>query len=194
MKMKFKRNNIRFECNFIIVLLFLFMNTSVAYPQSGADYIIKKSVVDMAGSTSSSTNYSLVDAVGQSSAVGAVRSINYVTAIGFIGGIGFDTSVLEEVETLKPSDFKLFQNYPNPFNPTTMIRYQLPEDGQVTIVIYNMTGQEVRRLVDEAVRAGYHEVVWDGCGNLGARAVSGVYIIYMKAGKYNKAIKILLVE
>ena len=192
--MKFKRNNIRFECNFIIVLLFLFMNTSVAYPQSGADYIIKKSVVDMAGSTSSSTNYSLVDAVGQSSAVGAVRSINYVTAIGFIGGIGFDTSVLEEVETLKPSDFKLFQNYPNPFNQQTSISYRLKTFCKVKLEIYNALGQLVAVLADGDMMPGAYKTIWNGRDISGKDVPSGLYFYRLKAGDFEDVKKIVVLK
>jgi hypothetical protein len=58
----------------------------------------------------------------------------------------------------KPDKYLLSQNYPNPFNPVTTIRYQLPEDAKVSLIIYNVLGQEVTRLADEVQSAGYKQV------------------------------------
>lgn len=60
------------------------------------------------------------------------------------------------VEVGLPKDFKLSQNYPNPFNPTTKIDFSLPLDSKVSILIYDMTGREVKTLVNETRTAGYH--------------------------------------
>ena len=62
---------------------------------------------------------------------------------------------------LEPTSYRLEQNYPNPFNPSTTIRYQLPVEGQVTLVLYEMLGREVEKLVDERKEAGYYESLWE---------------------------------
>jgi len=75
-----------------------------------------------------------------------------------------------------PKNFKLEQNYPNPFNPVTTIKFQLPKASNVTLVIYNIQGQEVARLVDDYVGAGYHSVNWDA-----SNAASGIYIYRLQS-------------
>jgi hypothetical protein len=73
-----------------------------------------------------------------------------------------------------PDQFELFQNYPNPFNPSTVIGYQLPVSGDVTLKIYDLLGREVATLVDEYKQAGSYEVTWYGVSAKGGYA-SGVY-------------------
>ena len=73
------------------------------------------------------------------------------------------------------TSYQLAQNYPNPFNPTTVIRFQLPVDGEVSLVIYNANGQLVRRLARGQYASGKHEVVWDGKNEHGVAAASGSY-------------------
>ncbi|UCE17665.1 MAG: T9SS type A sorting domain-containing protein [Gemmatimonadota bacterium] len=60
-----------------------------------------------------------------------------------------------------PEEFVLSQNYPNPFNPETTIEFGLPEEGQVRLRVYNMLGQIVGDLVDDALEAGYYSISWD---------------------------------
>jgi hypothetical protein len=69
-----------------------------------------------------------------------------------------------------PARFSLSQNYPNPFNPTAVINYQLPEDGHVTLTVYDVLGREVKTLVDQDETAGYHQATLDG-----AQLASGIY-------------------
>ena len=90
-----------------------------------------------------------------------------------------------------PTQYSLLQNYPNPFNPKTTIRYALPEDAHVQIVVYNILGQRVAKLVDAFKPAGYHQVVWDA-GDL----ASGIYIYQMTSnnGYFIQTKKLLLLK
>jgi flagellar hook assembly protein FlgD len=90
--------------------------------------------------------------------------------------------------------FELSQNYPNPFNPTTNIKYQLPQAVQVSLTIYNMLGQEVRKLVNTQQPAGYHTVVWDGRDNSGRLVPSGVYHYRLQAGSFTMTKKMLMAK
>lgn len=79
----------------------------------------------------------------------------------------------------------LGDNYPNPFNPETTIRIAIPNLGdpvRTTITVYNMTGQEIVRLVDEEMQAGAYEVTWDGRDAQGSSVASGVYMYRMEVG------------
>jgi hypothetical protein len=89
----------------------------------------------------------------------------------------------------RPSEFSLSQNYPNPFNPTTTIRYGLPNRSHATLTVYNTLGQQVARVVDGDMEAGYHEVKFDGSG-----LASGVYLYRLKAGNFIQARKLLLLK
>ncbi|MBA4407414.1 hypothetical protein C0389_09075 [bacterium] len=80
-------------------------------------------------------------------------------------------------------------NYPNPFNPTTTINYQLPENGFVTIKVYDMLGKEIATLVNGNRTAGYHKVTFDA-----GRLTSGIYIYTINAGKYTLSKKMLLMK
>ena len=57
-----------------------------------------------------------------------------------------------------PNEFSLHQNYPNPFNPSTTIEYDLPTSGEVVIIIYDVSGREVRRLDEGSKPAGNHKL------------------------------------
>ncbi|MBN2090578.1 aryl-sulfate sulfotransferase [candidate division KSB1 bacterium] len=74
-----------------------------------------------------------------------------------------------------PDKFILNQNYPNPFNPETNISYQLPVDSQVKVVLYNLSGEETRTLVNAFQSRGGYSVVWDGKNNSGEKVSSGIY-------------------
>jgi hypothetical protein len=87
-----------------------------------------------------------------------------------------------------PTVFALGQSFPNPSGGASTIRYQLPQPRPVRLSIYNVTGQLVRRLVEEEKRAGYHEARWNGTDANGRRLASGVYVYHLEAGDY-QAIK-----
>ena len=75
-----------------------------------------------------------------------------------------------EVNVGLPTKFELSQNYPNPFNPSTKINYDLPVDGKVSIILYDITGKEVSKLVNEVKTAGYYTVAFNA-----SNLASGMY-------------------
>jgi len=105
--------------------------------------------------------------------------------------INFELDPLEssDITTNQPKyailSFKLYQNYPNPFNPETTIKYDLLEDSEVILTIYNLMGKKIRTLVNEAKRAGYHNAVWDGTDDLGQPVASGIYVYQLKADRFS---------
>jgi hypothetical protein len=88
-----------------------------------------------------------------------------------------------------PSMFVLRQNYPNPFNPSTTISFDLPADGRVSLVIYDVLGRVVRTLLDEYLAAGFYRKVFDGRG-----LATGVYFYRLHTGYASKVEKMLLLK
>jgi len=95
---------------------------------------------------------------------------------------------------LVPKVLALHQNYPNPFNPITTIKYDLPEEVHVKLVIYDIMGREIRTLVNERQQAGYKSVIWDARNNHGMQVSSGYYICVMQAGDSRKNHKMVLMK
>jgi hypothetical protein len=95
--------------------------------------------------------------------------------------------------------FELLANYPDPFNPETWIPYKLPEASEVTIRIYNATGQLVRTLSFGRQTAGAYldknkAAYWDGRSDEGSKVASGVYFYTLQAGKYTATRKMTLLK
>ena len=84
--------------------------------------------------------------------------------------------------------------YPNPFNPRTTISYELPADTDVSIVIYDAIGQEIRQLVSQHYTAGRYSVQWDAKDHMGRSVGSGVYIAKIVAGSNTATQKMLLLK
>lgn len=93
-----------------------------------------------------------------------------------------------------PTGFSLAQNFPNPFNPTTHIKFALPVDAHVDLVIYNALGRRVRNLLSEKKSAGFYTVNWDAADNSGNRISSGIYFIRIQAGDFVQTKKVLLLK
>jgi hypothetical protein len=108
-------------------------------------------------------------------------------------GEGIDPWLANDANRV-PTTFSLGQAYPNPFNPSCEIRFGLPRDSRVQLVIYNLLGQAVRVLVDDQLSAGFKTVIWDGKDNSGRMATSGVYIYRIKAGDFVENRKMVLLK
>ena len=93
-----------------------------------------------------------------------------------------------------PEVFALHQNYPNPFNPTTQIRYDLPEDANVNITIYDIIGRVVNNLVSSHQTAGYNSIQWNATNNEGQLVSAGVYIYTIEAGQFRQTKKMVLLK
>lgn len=85
------------------------------------------------------------------------------------------SSSLNDGKNNYPERFALMQNYPNPFNPQTLIRYQVPEAADVTLVIYNIKGQKIKTLINSRIAQGSFEVVWDGTNEYNKIVGNGIY-------------------
>ncbi len=97
-----------------------------------------------------------------------------------------------EVEVL-PTKYELFQNYPNPFNPTTNIKFSLPEDAKVAINIYNVLGEKVGQLLNEDLKAGFHQVEFS-TNSVGYRLASGVYLYTIESKNFSQVKKMILMK
>ena len=115
-------------------------------------------------------------------------SLNGIQAVNLYKQVNISTIVNVPVE------YKLSQNYPNPFNLHTVIKYQLPEDAQVKIEIYNLMGQRVRVLMDEKKQGGYFQVNWNGQNDLNHIMPSGIYFCRLQANHFVSIRKIALLK
>jgi flagellar hook assembly protein FlgD len=97
---------------------------------------------------------------------------------------------------ITPDDYKLAQNFPNPFNPNTTIEFTIPlAKDNVNLTIYNMLGQEVIRLADNASYGpGTHSVSWNSLNANGTPAAAGVYIYELSSGNVSKTAKMTLIK
>ncbi len=94
----------------------------------------------------------------------------------------------------RPLRFAIQQNFPNPFNPSTTIRYTLAAPVPVELHIYDAVGRKVRTLIDRKQQPGSYAVKWDGRDESGRVVPSGVYVYRIKAGRFRKSAKMLLLR
>ncbi|MBA4252159.1 MAG: hypothetical protein C0425_09495 [Chlorobiaceae bacterium] len=95
------------------------------------------------------------------------------------------TSTKEEIDV--PTEFELKQNYPNPFNPSTKIEFSVANKEAVSLIVYNILGQQVRTLINEELQAGKYSVTFDAQG-----LASGVYIYNLRSKSANYSKKMIL--
>ena len=96
---------------------------------------------------------------------------------------------IEITNSSTPLTFKLSQNYPNPFNPSTVIDYSVPKESFVTIKVFDITGKEVKTLVNEQKPAGSYNIEFNA-----GRLASGIYLYRMQAGNFVQTKKLVLLK
>jgi len=103
--------------------------------------------------------------------------------------LGFGLSTSTENEEDLPRQVKLYQNYPNPFNPVTNIRYELPQQQEVRLEVFNVLGRRVAVLVSGSQQAGHHTIQFDA-----SRLASGMYLYRLQTGNVVLTQKMMLVK
>jgi trimeric autotransporter adhesin len=135
------------------------------------------------GTTTEPKSYSYIDE--------RVISGNYryrLKQIDFDGSFTYSNEI-EVVVDFTPKEFVLYQNYPNPFNPNTVISYQLPVNGNATLKVYDVLGNEVAILVNDEKQPGVYKIEFDA-----SMFSSGIYFYQLKAGNYIQTKKMVLMK
>lgn len=96
---------------------------------------------------------------------------------------------VDNEEASLPKRYSLNQNYPNPFNPVTTIGFDIPKAGHTTLIIYDVLGRVVERLVDGRLESGRYSYQWDG-----SEVSSGMYIYKLSSGDYVQSRKMVLLK
>ena len=104
-----------------------------------------------------------------------------------INGIIYGDTTLVSVkdeQNFLPIAIKLYQNYPNPFNPSTTISFELSSSSNISLIIYDILGKEIKRLIDSEERTtGLYKTIWNGIENNGKKAASGIYFYRLITNK-----------
>ena len=99
------------------------------------------------------------------------------------------TSIEGKIDLAVPAVYSLEQNYPNPFNPSTRIKFSIPESGNVTLKVYDISGREIASLVNGQVSAGQYEISFSA-----ANLASGVYFYKLTSGNFTSIKQMMLVR
>lgn len=114
---------------------------------------------------------------------GSTNGVIYKTTNGgYVIGI-------EPINNEFPSGYNLSQNYPNPFNSLTIIHFEVPKEGNVKLIIYDITGREIQRLADSDLHAGKYYINWDA-----EKFTSGIYFFRLESGNFNESRKMILLK
>ena len=165
-------------------------------PNDSLRYTVSVSSGIVSGSISGDTLwlFSVADSIGVVEVVATATddssaSVSDTFKVTIVPVVGID----EEFAGI-PEEYDLYQNYPNPFNPSTLIKYALPKSSNVSLVIYNLMGQEVMRWDAENLPPGYYEIAWSGTTQNGVAVSSGMYIYRIAAGDFVQTRKMVLLK
>jgi hypothetical protein len=152
---------------------------------NGDDYVWEASAID-ANSPLATTKFNCVCFAINNTTTTAMR-LEAVKVTKPAEHIVLD--VQAEVSDLIPTQYTLEQNYPNPFNPTTTIKFGLPRNSEVKLVIYDVLGQVAAEFAKKAMNAGYHEITFDA-----SHLSSGIYFYKLEAGDFVNVKKMMLLK
>ena len=107
--------------------------------------------------------------------------------IDYNGSFEYSNEIEVEISLVK--EFSLSQNYPNPFNPSTIISYQIPTNGNVTLKVFDLIGNEVATIVNENKTAGSYSIEFNA-----SDLPSGVYFYQLKQGEMLQTNKMMLLK
>ncbi|MFI5407389.1 MAG: T9SS type A sorting domain-containing protein, partial [Nitrososphaerales archaeon] len=152
----------------------------------GNDWVVI-GFVEGNGTTTELKSYSFTD---ENIAIGIYKY--RLKQIDFDGTYEYSNSV--EAQVTAPEEFILSQNYPNPFNPSTKIKFSIPRDisserQEVTLIVYDVLGDEIVTLVNEEKTPGEYEVELDG-----TQLPSGIYFYQIKVGSFIQTKKMILIK
>jgi len=136
------------------------------------------------GTTTEIINYSFVD-----DELLTQKTYYRLKQVDFDGTFSYSDEVVVDVNA--PLTFSLAQNYPNPFNPSTVINYQLPVAGLVTLKVFDVLGNEVVTLVNEEKNAGSYNAQFT-MNNV--QLSSGIYFYKLQAGSFVDTKKMILLK
>ena len=105
----------------------------------------------------------------------------------------FDFSKEVEISFSNNFSFSLSQNYPNPFNPSTKINYSIPEYSHVSLIVYDVLGNEIKNLVNKNKSAGSYSVEFS-TKEISTSIPSGIYFYRLKAGSFMETRKFILMK
>jgi hypothetical protein len=156
------------------------LNWSTAKETNNSGFDIERSLVGTTewtkagnvtgnGTTNETKSYSFTERVNTGSYSYRLKQVDFNGNFEYF-------NLSSEITVGVPDAYKLSQNYPNPFNPSTKIDYDLPYDGKVSILLYDISGREVANLVNEVKTAGYYTATFNG-----ANLASGMYFYRINA-------------
>ncbi len=111
--------------------------------------------------------------------------------------VGGETQNLAlDVVEATPEDYVLYNNYPNPFNAGTTIRFNIPtqKDANVTLQVFDIQGRLIRTLAKGNIGSGLHTFQWDGTGQNGRIAPSGIYFYRLTAGDFQETKRMVMIK
>jgi hypothetical protein len=174
----------------------------ILYPRTGmdGDIIVQYHTVDNPGIT---TNFCTVGIEDHTQTKGLTYTHGNTyppTAAVLTAGLAikFTTSApdtyVSNQDAVNPVQITNLRNYPNPFNPSTTISFTAKASGMAKLNIYNLKGQLVKSLVDEALKSGDHKLVWDGKDSEGNLVGSGIYFYHLEMGNFKRINKMLMMK
>ena len=172
------------------IILFLMFFATMLHQLTYSQEAVPRGVLGNGGSALSSEDLRMFGTLGQA-IVGVTSNSSNSNKVGFwYLPIDLITSVeqLQRSDNL-PKEFRLQQNYPNPFNPSTTIRFAIPQRSDVTLKLYDILGRKVATLVDERLKTGEYNVVFDA-----SALASGVYVYRIQAGEFVRSMKLMLLK
>ena len=178
--------------NFSLILLVLTFGLFLP-ERTKAQLRVPQSVLANGGTELTGSANSIVGTVGQP-LVGVAGGSAHILNSGFWYTQANAVIVNITSPGILPEEYALSQNYPNPFNPSTIIKYALPEASGISLLIYNIMGQEVMRLDESNVSPGYYEKTWNGRTQAGVPVSSGMYIYRLIAGDFVQTRKMVLLK
>ena len=165
-------------------------DSSSALAQSS--YRLKTSAIGSAGSRGTGSGRMSNGTLGQPATAGISEVAGTTLYAGFWKSGWW--AIITDSDVPDAARNELFQNYPNPFNPATTIKYSMASAGSVALVVYNVTGQRIRTLVNESKPAGTYTTVWDGRNDGGRSVATGIYFYRLRAGSFSEVRKMILLR